>query len=575
MVAGRRLAVPGGAALGHEVAASPADSRNGGNDGRDGEERQEAPPPPPSRHADGLCRTRSRAEPARRGAPRPPSRPARLRSPRPRRCRGRSTCRSGRTRSRRPGCCSSRRRPGSSSTSPAPSRRRPAGTCSHGSGARRASRSMGSASSPSCSPRRLAGLTVVYARRFLPLWTAGLAGVLTALAWQVVVHGSELRAYALLALLTLVFALLLERAAAEPRAGPTCGARRVGRRRRLHALLLRARRRRRHCVWLAQSSGSLATGRRCGGRRDRPRHGHAARLAPGPRRPGRARSASAGSTRSTRSSSPTCPRRSSGIRGRCTRSSAPTPALGGVGRLVILALVLGGCAVLARLGRSARLCALLVLVPLVASGIAWLAGLRIITGEQPDRRDGVRRRRACRRPPALPRRAALAAPPPGSRSRSCLYPQPIAERVRLRPGRGRARRHRLGAGRPDRRRRLAPRLPLAARVVPARRRHAAEAGRREPAPSCGWSPTYRRDARCSALARPASRAEAGTVEVGARPVGRRLLAVAARPPKAATSTRPPARAASDRGTESRHVIAPHAWPSEARVWQVVRRPRST
>ena len=55
----------------------------------------------------------------------------------------------------------------------------------------------------------LAGLTVVYARRFLPLWAAGLAGALTALAWQTVVHGSELRAYSLLAVLTLIFALLL------------------------------------------------------------------------------------------------------------------------------------------------------------------------------------------------------------------------------------------------------------------------------------------------------------------------------------------------------------------------------
>src|SRR5262245_49953039 len=65
----------------------------------------------------------------------------------------------------------------------------------------------------------LAGLTVVYARRFLPLWIAGVAGVLTALAWQPVVHGSEVRAYAPLAFLTLIFAFLLERAAAEPRLG--------------------------------------------------------------------------------------------------------------------------------------------------------------------------------------------------------------------------------------------------------------------------------------------------------------------------------------------------------------------
>ena len=49
-------------------------------------------------------------------------------------------------------------------------------------------------------------------------------------------------------------------------------------------------------------------------------------------------------------------------------------------RVAVLALVLGGCAVLRRLGSSARLCALLVVVPIGVSGIAWLAGLRIITG---------------------------------------------------------------------------------------------------------------------------------------------------------------------------------------------------
>jgi hypothetical protein len=49
-------------------------------------------------------------------------------------------------------------------------------------------------------------------------------------------------------------------------------------------------------------------------------------------------------------------------------------------RVAILALVLGGCWVLARRGSSARLCALLVLVPVGVAGSAWLAGLRIVTG---------------------------------------------------------------------------------------------------------------------------------------------------------------------------------------------------
>ena len=65
----------------------------------------------------------------------------------------------------------------------------------------------------------LAGLVVVYARRFLPLWAAGLAGLLVALASQLVLRGAELRAYALYALLALAFAWLLERAAERPSNG--------------------------------------------------------------------------------------------------------------------------------------------------------------------------------------------------------------------------------------------------------------------------------------------------------------------------------------------------------------------
>jgi Dolichyl-phosphate-mannose-protein mannosyltransferase len=65
----------------------------------------------------------------------------------------------------------------------------------------------------------LAGLLVVYARRMLPLWAAGLAGLLVALAGQLVLRGAELRAYALYALLALAFAWLLERAAERPSHG--------------------------------------------------------------------------------------------------------------------------------------------------------------------------------------------------------------------------------------------------------------------------------------------------------------------------------------------------------------------
>jgi len=65
----------------------------------------------------------------------------------------------------------------------------------------------------------LAALTLVLARRVLPFWAAVLAGTISALAWQLVNRGHELRAYALYALLSVAFAVLLERAARRPSRG--------------------------------------------------------------------------------------------------------------------------------------------------------------------------------------------------------------------------------------------------------------------------------------------------------------------------------------------------------------------
>jgi hypothetical protein len=65
----------------------------------------------------------------------------------------------------------------------------------------------------------LAALTLLFASRFLPFWAAVLAGTISALAWQLVNRGHELRAYALYALVSIVFALLLERAARRPGRG--------------------------------------------------------------------------------------------------------------------------------------------------------------------------------------------------------------------------------------------------------------------------------------------------------------------------------------------------------------------
>jgi hypothetical protein len=62
----------------------------------------------------------------------------------------------------------------------------------------------------------VAGLTVVAARALLPLAPSALAGVLVAVGGQFAAAGWELRAYALLALLSVVFALALERAVRRP-----------------------------------------------------------------------------------------------------------------------------------------------------------------------------------------------------------------------------------------------------------------------------------------------------------------------------------------------------------------------
>lgn len=58
-------------------------------------------------------------------------------------------------------------------------------------------------------------LTFALALRLLPLWSAALAGVLTSFGAVLVVHGSELRAYSLLALASVMFALALERAVSQ------------------------------------------------------------------------------------------------------------------------------------------------------------------------------------------------------------------------------------------------------------------------------------------------------------------------------------------------------------------------
>ncbi|MGH3010522.1 MAG: hypothetical protein ACRDMY_01560 [Gaiellaceae bacterium] len=224
----------------------------------------------------------------------------------------------------------------------------------------------------------LAGLLVVYARRFLPLWTAALAGILTVLAWQTVAHGSELRAYSLLALVTLGFAFLLERAAAEPRLGRlvalgACTA--AGAYTHYFFLLAVVA----GLAWLAVERDLRAVAIRVGSAIVL---GSATLLAwlpglvdqVGAERFGWIDAFDAVKFASLPSALFWDP-------GTMYAELGAEPDFSeAAARFAILALVLGGCAVLRRLGSSARLCALLVVVPIGVSGIAWLAGLRIITG---------------------------------------------------------------------------------------------------------------------------------------------------------------------------------------------------
>ena len=59
-------------------------------------------------------------------------------------------------------------------------------------------------------------LIVLYARRFLPLWSAALAGLIAALGHQFILHGKELRAYALLMLFAAAFPFVWEWAVGRP-----------------------------------------------------------------------------------------------------------------------------------------------------------------------------------------------------------------------------------------------------------------------------------------------------------------------------------------------------------------------
>jgi mannosyltransferase len=273
----------------------------------------------------------------------------------------------------------------------------------------------------------LAGLTVVYARRFLPLWLAGVAAILTALAWQTVIHGSEVRAYALLALLTLVFALLLERAAAQPSlsrltALAACAA--AGAYTHYFFVLGAVA----GLVWLVLERELRPVALRVGGAVIL---GSATLLAwlPGLRdQVGAERFGWIDVFDPVKFLA--LPSALFWNPGSMYAELGTDPSVWeALARIAILAGILLGSAVLWRLGSSARLCALLALVPVGISGIAWLAGLRIVTGRN---LIGVTAFAAVALAAALlplPRRAALAAAAAGVGLAVFSYvTSPMAER---------------------------------------------------------------------------------------------------------------------------------------------------
>ena len=151
------------------------DGRKGRDEGRDDEQRQECPPPAPSRHADGLCRTRERRSRRARATIGVAAAVAALAAA-----------------ATLPGCDRPAALAGRGRLRPRLLESTPAGVVEHV--ARTESTPpgwyllawIGREAGISIEGLRflsvalaaaLAGLTVVYARRFLPLWIAGIAGV--------------------------------------------------------------------------------------------------------------------------------------------------------------------------------------------------------------------------------------------------------------------------------------------------------------------------------------------------------------------------------------------------------------
>ena len=207
-------------------------------------------------------------------------------------------------------------------------------------------------------------LVVVYASRFMPFPGALLAGLLAGLAWQSVVHGKELRAYALLAALVVALPLALEATLRNPT------------RRRLlgFAVLVAAGSMTHYFFLVALGTAAMWV---------------AWTRQPAWRRVGVA--AAVGllpliawlpilvyqSTRVNRYFPAFTPRRVFNLYSDLFATGEVWTTLGTAGRALVIVAVLSGAAVLVRRGAEGQLCAALAVVPVAATAFVWLLGLRI------------------------------------------------------------------------------------------------------------------------------------------------------------------------------------------------------
>jgi uncharacterized membrane protein len=212
----------------------------------------------------------------------------------------------------------------------------------------------------------LSAVVVFYASRFLPLWSAALAGLISALGWQFWRHGWELRSYSLFALTCLLFVGALERAVRKPTRGPlviTAAVVAVGVMTHYFFLFTLGA----GLIWIALQ------------RRTQPVRPVLAAIVFGliplvAWMPGFYKQYEAGSYKWI---GPFRPRAVVEAYAALLARSISSGAWGYVVSVLALALVLAGATSLWRTSDAARLCALSAVIPVLAAAVVWLIGPEI------------------------------------------------------------------------------------------------------------------------------------------------------------------------------------------------------